>query len=435
MKQETINKTVLLALVAIISLLFLTMIQQFLVAIFMAAVFAAMTHPVYAKLTEWLGGRRYLASLISLLLLLIVVLIPIVILTMVFIGQAVNVSQSLTPIIVNFLKEPGSFQDVLEKLPFYEELIPYEDQVTTQIASAVEALGKILVSQISTIAFGTVQFLFITIVFFYTLFFFLIDGSKVVHTVLYYLPLRDHDERLMLHKFTSVTQAMVVGTLLIGILQGALAGIAFAIAGVSNAVFWGIVMAVLSIIPGIGSALVWVPASIVLIAQGSLGAGIGLIVFCVLVVGSIDNLLRPVLVGKHTDMHELMIFFGTLGGLFMFGMAGLLIGPLIASLFITIWEIYGEAFKDSLPAVHIDADARPARQQPAQGRSSQENSAHWNPAQPSAAMAVNNDTEEARSPEAIRDTERHGHSGAEETARPSDDPAPDDPTAAPKTNS
>lgn len=373
MKQDTINKAVLLALVAVISLLFLTMIQQFLVAIFMAAVFAAMTHPVYAKLRLWLGGRRYLASLISLLLLLVVVLIPIVILTMIFIGQAVNVGQSLTPIVVNFLKEPGSFQEVLEKIPFYEELIPYEDQVTNQIASAVEALGKLLVSQISTIALGTVQFLFVTIVFLYTLFFFLIDGSKVIHAILYYLPLRDHDERLMLNKFTSVTQAMVVGTLLIGILQGALAGIAFAIAGVPNAVFWGTVMAVLSIIPGVGSALVWVPASIVLIAQGSFGAGIGLILFCVLVVGSIDNLLRPVLVGKHTDMHELMIFFGTLGGLFMFGMAGLLIGPLIASLFITIWEIYGEAFKDSLPAVHIQAgtaqqppsNQAPSQQQPA----------------------------------------------------------------------
>ena len=356
MKRETINKGVLLGLVGLISLLFLTMVQQFLVAIFMAAVFAAMTHPGYLRLTRWLGGRRYLASLISLLLLFAVVLIPIVILTMVFIGQAMNVGQSLTPIIVNFLKEPGSFEEVLQRLPFYEELNPYADQMTNQVASAVEGFGRLLVSQISNIALGTVQFLFLTVVFSYTFFFFLIDGSKVVNAILYYLPLQDQDERLMLRKFTSVTQAMVVGTLLIGILQGTLAGIAFAIAGVPNAVFWGTVMAVLSIIPGVGSALIWLPASIILIAQGSYGAGIGLLVFCLLVVGSIDNLLRPILVGKHTDMHELMIFFGTLGGLFTFGMAGLLIGPLIASLFITIWEIYGEAFKDSLPAVHTDSD-------------------------------------------------------------------------------
>lgn len=356
MKQETINKTVLLGLVGVISLFFLAMVQEFLVAIFMAAVFAAMTHPIYVILSRWLGGRRYLASLVSLLLLFAVVLIPIVVLTIVFVGQAVNVGQSLTPIVVNYLKEPGSFTMILEELPFYEELIPYEDQMTSQIANAVEGFGRLLVSQISNFALGTVQFLFLTVVFSYTFFFFLVDGEKVVNAVLYYLPLQDQDERLMLRKFTSVTQAMVVGTLLIGILQGALAGIAFAIAGVPNAVFWGTVMALLSIIPGVGSALVWLPASIVLVVQGSFGAGLGLLLFCLLVVGSVDNLLRPVLVGKHTDMHELMIFFGTLGGLFTFGMAGLLIGPLIASLFITIWEIYGDAFKDSLPAVRTDGE-------------------------------------------------------------------------------
>ncbi len=354
MQQETINKAVLLALVGVISLLFLTMVQQFLVAIFMAAVFAAMTYPGYVKLSQWLGGQRFIASLITLLLLLTMVLIPVVILTMVFVGQAINVGQSLTPIVANFFKEPGSFRELLEEMPFYEALIPYEDQMTTQIAGAVEGFGKLLVNQISNIALGTVRFLFLTVVFSYTFFFFLIDGRKVINAILYYLPLQERDERRMLAKFTSVMQAMVIGTLLVGLLQGALAGAAFAVAGVANAVFWATVMAVLSIIPGVGSALVWVPASIILIVQGAYGAGIGLMAFCLLVVGGVDNLLRPIVVGKHTDMHELMIFFGTLGGLFTFGMAGLLIGPLIASLFITIWQIYGEAFQDTLPAVHRD---------------------------------------------------------------------------------
>jgi predicted PurR-regulated permease PerM len=173
----------------------------------------------------------------------------------------------------------------------------------------------------------------------------------VVERILYYLPMNDHDERRMLERFTSVTRAMIKGTLLIGLLQGTLAGLAFGVAGVGNAVFWGIVMAVLSIVPGIGSAVVWVPASIILIVQGHVVAGVGLMLFCGLVVGSVDNVLRPMLVGKDVNMHELMIFFGTLGGLFMFGMAGLLIGPLVASLFLTIWDIYGIAFKDMLPAV------------------------------------------------------------------------------------
>jgi predicted PurR-regulated permease PerM len=183
------------------------------------------------------------------------------------------------------------------------------------------------------------------------MFFFQMDGDKLMRRMLYYLPLKSNDEHLMLEKFTSVTRATLKGTLLIGILQGGLAGLAFWVVGIDNAVFWGTVMAVLSIIPSVGSALVWIPAVIILIAQGHVGAGIGLGLFCGLVVGSLDNILRPILVGKDTKMHELLIFFGTLGGIFMFGISGIFIGPLIASLFQTIWEMYGVAFASVLPDV------------------------------------------------------------------------------------
>jgi predicted PurR-regulated permease PerM len=351
MKKETINRSVLLALVAGISLLFLSMIQPFLLAIFMAALFAAMTRPVYLHLVHLLRGRPALASFANLLLLLFVVLIPVSVLLGIFIAQAVNVGETVTPLVVQALKDPNTFGTWLEKVPFHEYVTPYENQITAKVAESVEAIGKFLVGGLSSFALGTANFLFMTLVFFYTLFFFQLDGPRVVERILYYLPLNDHDERRMLERFTSVTRAMIKGTLLIGMIQGALAGLAFAVAGVGNAVFWGTVMAVLSIVPGIGSAAIWVPASIILVFQGHLVAGIGLMLFCGLVVGSIDNVLRPKLVGKDANMHELMIFFGTLGGLFMFGMAGLLIGPLVASLFLTIWDIYGIAFKDMLPAV------------------------------------------------------------------------------------
>ena len=115
-------------------------------------------------------------------------------------------------------------------------------------------------------------------------------------------------------------------------------------------------MVVLSIIPAVGSALVWVPACIVLAVQGQVGSAIGLAVFCALVVGSLDNVLRPILVGRDTKMHELMIFLSTLGGIFMFGFTGLFIGPLIASLFISIWEVYGVELADLLPDVDAVLD-------------------------------------------------------------------------------
>jgi len=161
-----------------------------------------------------------------------------------------------------------------------------------------------------------------------------------------------------LDRFTSVTRATLKGTAVIGVLQGGLAGLAFAVAGIEAAVFWGTVMAVLSIIPAVGSALVWVPAAIILAAGGNYLKAVGLVLFCGLVVGSLDNLLRPRLVGKDTQMHDLMIFFGTLGGIALFGVIGFVIGPIIAALFVTIWDIYGEAFRDYLPGLNSDKESQ-----------------------------------------------------------------------------
>jgi predicted PurR-regulated permease PerM len=119
--------------------------------------------------------------------------------------------------------------------------------------------------------------------------------------------------------------------------------------GIPSAAFWGAIMVVLSIIPSVGTAVIWLPAAVILGIGGAVGKAVVLSLFCAVAVGSVDNLLRPVFVGKDTQMHELMIFFGTLGGIFMFGIIGVIIGPIIAALFITIWEIYGQAFRDILP--------------------------------------------------------------------------------------
>jgi predicted PurR-regulated permease PerM len=225
----------------------------------------------------------------------------------------------------------------------------------------------VAVEGLSSLTVGAVNLVFMTFVFLYSLYFLQLDGDRLMARVLYYLPLKEADERILVEKFHSVTRATLRGSLLIGVLQGTLAGIAFAVAGIPNAVFWGAVMAVMSMIPNVGAALVWIPAAVFLFIQGEQGAAIGLAAFCGLVVGSMDNLLRPILVGKDTKLHELMIFFSTLGGIFMFGFPGILIGPLIASLFVSIWEIYGVEFADCLPQVTAldDPSAAPPPPSPA----------------------------------------------------------------------
>ncbi|MGB3222967.1 MAG: AI-2E family transporter, partial [Desulforhopalus sp.] len=193
----------------------------------------------------------------------------------------------------------------------------------------------------------------------YVMFYFLTMGNLLLEKILFFLPLDDFNERLLLNRFTSVTRATIKGTLIIGIMQGTICGIAFAIAGIEGPVFWGSVMAVMSIIPAFGTAIIWFPALVILGLTGNFVGVIVLLVLCGLIAGNLDNIVRPRLVGKDTEMHDLFVLFGTLGGISMFGLLGIIIGPIVAALFITIWEIYGVAFKEYLPDVKAVMEKQP----------------------------------------------------------------------------
>jgi predicted PurR-regulated permease PerM len=183
------------------------------------------------------------------------------------------------------------------------------------------------------------------------MFFFLRDGRAILEKIFYYTPLHSDDEARVLERLTSVTRATIKGTLVIGIIQGALAGLGFWVAGIDGAAFWGTIMAILSIVPGVGAALIWVPGVIYLFLTGQTLAATLLAAWCAAIVGTVDNILRPTLVGKDAKMPDLLILVGTLGGLFLFGPIGFIVGPIVCGLFLTVWEIYGTTFKDILPPV------------------------------------------------------------------------------------
>lgn len=350
MRDDSVNKIVVVLLVIFISAVFLSMIRSFLMAIFLAGIFAALARPLYQRLERLVNGRRSLASVLTLLLIIIVFLLPLAILAGVVTGQAIKVSQSAMPWVRDQINQPGGISHFLGGIPYYDKIAPHSGLILRKAGEMVGSVSQFLINNLSSATMGAVNFLFMFFTWFYTMYFFLIDGDKLLEKILYYLPLHDHDEQLMLMKFTSVARATLKGTAVIGIMQGGLAGLAFWAVGIPSAVFWGAIMVVLSIIPSVGTAVIWLPAAIILGIGGAVGKAIGLALFCTVAIGSVDNLLRPILVGKDTQMHELMIFFGTLGGIFMFGIIGVIIGPIIAALFITIWEIYGQAFQDILPA-------------------------------------------------------------------------------------
>lgn len=366
MQTEVVKKSVVLLLAAAISLIFFGMVRHFLMAIFMAAIFAALARPVYLRITHWWGtDRKALASLATLILFIIVVLIPLGSLLGIVTAQAIKVGQSVTPWIQDQIANPSRWTAYLEEIPYYEYIAPYRETIFEKIGALVGSLTKYLIDNLSSAAKGTVNFLFMTFIFLYTMFFFLIDGEQLLKKIMYYLPLEDADERRIVERFTSVTRATLKGTAIIGVLQGGLAGLAFKFVGIEGSAFWGTIMTVLSILPGIGTGLVWGPAAVILILSGNYVSGVGLLIFCGIVVGSVDNFLRPRLVGKDTQMHELFILFGTLGGIMLFGILGFIIGPIIAALFVTVWDIYGVVFQDALPKVRSMEFSPPQEQREA----------------------------------------------------------------------
>jgi predicted PurR-regulated permease PerM len=150
-------------------------------------------------------------------------------------------------------------------------------------------------------------------------------------------------------KFVSVARATLKGSLLIALIQGALTGLAFWISGVPGPAFWGTITVVSSLIPVVGAALVWAPMVLYLLVTGHAMAALWLFLWCAVGVAAIDNFLRPILVGRDTRMSDLLILLSTLGGLILFGAVGFIVGPIVAALFVTVWDLYGETFGKWLP--------------------------------------------------------------------------------------
>lgn len=350
MTEEGVRKTFLILLVLAISAAFVAMIRMFVLTILMAAILSGVVRPLYLRIQRALRGRAALASAATIVLLLVVVIVPLLLIAGAVASEALRVADSARPWIEATLDQPTLIDDVIRRMPFRDAIEPFRAEILTKGGELIGVVGRVLANSLSAATRGTLLFFFHFAILLYASFFFLMDGPHMLRATMSYLPLADDDIARMLDKFTSVARATLKGTVLIGLTQGALSGLAFWAVGIDGAMFWTTLMVVLSIVPGIGAALVWVPAVIVLVAQGALWKGLGLTLYCGLVVGSVDNLMRPWLVGRDTKMHDLLILFSTLGGLVLFGPVGFILGPILAALFITAWEMFGVAFHDVLPA-------------------------------------------------------------------------------------
>jgi predicted PurR-regulated permease PerM len=359
MEPPTISGTNLrtafvLLLVAAVTALFLAVTWPFFKPLLLGALLAGLFHPLYRWITRLLGGRASLGAGVTLLVLLVLGLGPVSAFLGIVLQQALTMSDQAIPWLSQHLGAASTFnvqEWLVQRFPALAKYMPSQEQLLQQVGTAAKTTGAFLVTFASRMTATTAAFVLNLFVMLYAMFFFFRDGDKILERIFYYTPLSDEDETRMLTQLASITRATVKGTLVIGVIQGALAGIAFWVAGIEGAALWGTIMTILSIIPGIGAALVWVPAVIILFVTGQYLTATLLAAWCAAVVGTVDNFLRPMLVGRDAKMPDLLILIGTLGGLFLFGPIGFIVGPIVCGLFLTVWDIYGATFREVLPPV------------------------------------------------------------------------------------
>lgn len=344
---ETYRRNFLTLLLIVVTVAFFMMMRRFLIPLLLAAIFAALVSPMYRWLLRRLRGRRRLTAIVTLFIVFALVVVPLIFFVGVLVSEAIQVSESAMPWIQKQIANPGELLNRLEGLPFSDKIMPHREQILQKAAEVVQTLGTFVVSRLSDVTRGTLTFLVEVVILFYAMYFFLTDGRRLLDSILNPMPLSPSERDRIVGRFVTVTRAALASTVVIGLIQGLLGGLALGVMGVPGAVFWGTVMAVFSMVPGVGPAIVWVPACAYLFAIGRTGVAIGLVIYFTVIVSSVDNVLRPRLVGRDTQMPDLLVLLSTLGGLIMFGPVGFILGPVLAALFVTTWSIFTSFVRDS----------------------------------------------------------------------------------------
>jgi predicted PurR-regulated permease PerM len=348
MDQRSIQQAWFLLLLGAVSVAFLWLTLDFIQPVFWAAVLAVIFNPIHRRIERAVGGRKAAAAVLSTCSIVLMVFLP---LTLVGVAVSREALMLYGRIQAGTIEIPSFVRD-LE--PLIRDLIARAgvnpNTIEENVAAAAAAAAQLIASRAVVVGQNVLSAVIQTALMLYLLFFFLRDGERVLGAVGSALPLGGGRGDELFGRFTSVTRATLKGTLLVGAVQGTLGGILFWVLGIRAPVFWGVIMTMLSILPVVGPAFVWAPAAVVLIATGSLAEGIILTVGGVLVVGTADNILRPLLVGRETRMPDYMVLLSTLGGLSVFGPAGFVAGPVVAALFLTVWDMFAREHR-SVPPV------------------------------------------------------------------------------------
>ena len=338
------ERATLLLLLAAVSLALAWILAPFYGTILWGTVIALLFAPLYRRLLPPLQQRRTLAALATLLVVLLMVVLPLALITAALAREAAGIYQRLQS---GEMNPSQYFRGVFDALP--PSIIGLLDRFglvdfATLQQRATDALARasqFIATQALAIGQNTFEFvveLFITM---YLAFFLIRDGEGLARDLRHAVPLPPTQRSELFDKFAVVIRATVKGNLFVAALQGLLGGLAFGFLDVDGALLWAVVMAFLSLLPAVGAALVWAPVALYFLLSGALWQGLALVAWGVLVIGLVDNLLRPLLVGKDTRLPDYLVLTTTLGGMAVFGINGFVLGPAIAAMFVAVWHIYG----------------------------------------------------------------------------------------------
>lgn len=345
MQHQSIRRATFLILVLLITTAFVRLISDFLMACFWAVVLAVIFRNIYRRIRIRLRGRDNLAAFLSTIIILLVVMLPIF-----FVGQAlIRESVNFYERIQSGEVEISKLVEIIEKqLPSVQAFLGRfgltPDQLQERLSAAALAITQGIASRALSYTQNAINFAIQFTLMLYLLFFFFRDGELLIRTLIDVLPLGNRQERIFFNRFAAVTRATLKGVLIVAVIQGTIGGLMFWAVGIDGAIFWGVIMTLLSILPVGGSGIVWIPTAIILFIQGEIVRGIVVVIVGALIIGLVDNLLRPILVGRDTKMPDYLVLLSTLGGLTWFGLSGFVLGPVIASLLLACWEIVGREY-------------------------------------------------------------------------------------------
>lgn len=342
-----VRHTLFITLLVLVSLAFIFMMKPFFYPIFWAAVIAGLFYPFY----EWLNGKLKIPNLsttIILSIIVVVILLPLLTIGYFLVKESADLYSSINTNRDQINKSLHDFATWIKYNPFSTQLNFDEKLWAEKFTEASAFVGNFIFNNVKALTQNSLAFIFMIVMMFYTLFFFIRDGEKMLRLLMRLCPLGDKYEKMLYTKFTLAAKAALKGTVIVGGIQGVIGALLFWFVGIKGVLIWGLVMTALSIVPPFSAALVWLPASIILMVTGKFWAGMIVLIVGVVVISTIDNILRPIIVGRDAELHPLLVLFSTLGGLVIFGVSGFVIGPVLAALFVTFWQMYEHYYKNEL---------------------------------------------------------------------------------------